>query len=67
MTDEVYTACPACDAEIPFYRTVDELRACPECDTPSDELFDMAIGSEPIEPAAEPDETLLLADGGRDE
>lgn len=79
MTDEVYTDCPACGEEIPFYRTVDELKACPECGTPTGTpqspdpepgetpLFDIA-DSEPIEPA-EPVETTLdleaaMTDGG---
>lgn len=45
MTDEVYTACPACEEEIPFYRTVDRLKECPECGTESDVLFDIAQGT----------------------
>ena len=68
---EVYTDCPHCDAEIPFYRTVDELRACPSCGTDSDALFEMAIGAEPIEPA-DPDPELdlgaaITTDSGHDE
>lgn len=81
MTDEVYAPCPACDEQIPFYHTVDVLRECPECGTPtgtpkSDDpedgekgLFKIAT-DEPIEPAPEtPDPTVELAtDGGdRDE
>lgn len=79
MTDEVYTDCPACEEEIPFYQTVDDLKECPECGTPTGTpksadlepgekgLFDIAM-SEPIEPA-EPVETSLdleaaMADGG---
>lgn len=46
MTDEVYTDCPDCGAEIPFYKTVDDLKACPDCGTSSAELFEMAIGDD---------------------
>lgn len=71
MTDaieEVWTDCPACGAEIPFYRTVDDDEQCPECYTDRDELFDMAIGSQPIEPAgATGDVDVALTDGGRDD
>jgi len=66
MTDEVYTDCPNCDAQIPFYKTVDELQRCPECGTDRDELFEIALRS-PIEPATSPDPDTLLADGGGDE
>jgi len=44
VTDEVYTDCPDCGESIPFYETVDERKACPECGTPSDVLFDIAQG-----------------------
>ncbi|MDR9380717.1 MAG: hypothetical protein RI560_03465 [Natronomonas sp.] len=64
---EVYTACPDCGEQIPFYATVDDLKRCPECHTDVDRLFDKAIGSQPIEPVAEPDVDLALTDGGRDE
>jgi len=71
MTDdieEVWTDCPDCGAEIPFYRTVDEDGRCPECGTDADKLFDMAIGSQPIEPAGPAgDSALALTDGGRGE
>lgn len=43
MTGEVYTACPQCGDEIPFYETVDRLKQCPECGTPKDDLFDIAM------------------------
>lgn len=70
MTDdieEVLTDCPACGMEIPFYRTVDRHKRCPECGKSADELFEIAIGSQPIEPAPEPDTELALTDGGRNE
>lgn len=71
MTDtieEVWTDCPACGAEIPFYRTVDADEQCPECYTDADELFEIAIGSRPIESATPADDAeLALTDGGRDE
>lgn len=43
MTEEVYTPCPDCGVEIPFYETVDELKECPECATSSERLFELAI------------------------
>lgn len=58
MPNEVITSCPQCDSEIPFYRTVDELRQCPECGTPSDILFDIAIKRHQQTAAA------AVADGG---
>ena len=57
MTDDVYTDCPACGESIPFYETVNERKACPECGTPSDVLFDIAQGE--IEA-----ETPAVTDGG---
>lgn len=65
MATEVHTACPQCGDEIPFYQTVDELKQCPECGTPSDDLFDIAMGR--MEPDG--DSQRALADGGvaRDE
>lgn len=65
--NEVYTNCPNCGKEIPFFRTVDEEGQCPNCEKDKDELFDMAIGSEPIQPVEEPEPELALTDGGRDE
>lgn len=72
MTDEVYTDCPNCGEQIPFYRTVDGTNSdldddhCPECGTDSEELFEIAL-SDPIDPAPEPSTDPLLADGGLDE
>ena len=57
MTDEVYTDCPACGESIPFYETVDDLGACPECATHRDVLFDIAQGEIEVE-------TPAVADGG---
>ena len=69
MSDDVFTDCPACGREIEFYQTVDqEPKQCPECGTDKDELFEIAIGSQPIEPAPEPQAPeLALTDGGRNE
>jgi uncharacterized protein (DUF983 family) len=44
VTDEVYTGCPACGESIPFYETVDDVGACPACDTRRAVLFDIAQG-----------------------
>ena len=57
MTDEVYTDCPDCGESIPFYETVDERKACPECGTHRDVLFDIAQGEIDAE-------TPAVADGG---
>lgn len=57
MADEVYTDCPACGESIPFYETVDERKACPDCGTYRDVLFDVAQSE--IEA-----ETPAVADGG---
>lgn len=58
MNSEVYTPCPACEEEIPFYETVDRLNQCPECGTPSDLLFDIAQGKASVDAAP------VAADGG---
>ena len=71
--NEVYTDCPSCGEEIPFFTTVDGENApdgekrCPECHTDVDELFDIAINENPIEPVQDPEPELALTDGGRDE
>lgn len=64
---EVYTDCPDCGREIPFYQTVDRDKQCPECATDADKLFEIAIGSQPIEPAQPDDAELALTDGGVNE
>lgn len=64
--DEVFTECPACGREIPFYQTVDRDNQCPECGTDKDELFEIGC-SQPIEPAEPEKSKLALTDGGRDE
>ena len=50
--DDVYTACPQCESEIPFYRTVDVLKRCPECGTNSDVLFEIAMKETQTTPIA---------------
>lgn len=61
MVDEVHTDCPDCGAEIPFYRTVDELQACPECGTKKEDLFDLAMQQVP---ASESGIAAAVTDGG---
>lgn len=61
MTGDVYTDCPQCGVEIPFYHTVDEKKECPECGTPSDDLFDIAMGKMPANDAAT---DVAVTDGG---
>lgn len=52
------TPCPQCGEEIPFFETVDDLKQCPECGTPSDLLFDIAQGKVDQSPET------AVADGG---
>ena len=59
MTDEVYTDCPQCGEEIPFYATVDEYKECPECGTAKDDLFDIAMTPDPTG-----DAEVAVTDGG---
>jgi hypothetical protein len=59
--NEVYTDCPSCGQEIPFYHTVDDLGECPECETPKDELFDIA--QQPLADSLQ----VAAADGGAEE
>lgn len=60
MTSEVYTPCPQCREEIPFYHTVDELKECPECGTHWETLFEIADGADAETDAA----TQAVTDGG---
>jgi predicted RNA-binding Zn-ribbon protein involved in translation (DUF1610 family) len=68
QSGEVFTDCPDCGVEIPFYETVDELGKCPNCGTSKDRLFEIAIGSKPIEPAEDdPGTVLAMTDGGQND
>lgn len=59
MTDEVFIDCPQCGEKIAFYEAVDELKMCPECGTPKDTLFDIAMGD-----GVEAADKVAVADGG---
>lgn len=61
MPTEVHVPCPNCDARIPFYTTVDDLKECPECGASKDELFEIAQTPD-VDTAA--DVQPALTDGG---
>lgn len=63
MTSEVYTDCPACGDEIPFYETVDTYKECPECGTYWEELFQIAQTPD-ADVDAEGDAQPAMTDGG---